>query len=236
MEIAKLTDLSNSQITAPGICHIHIDPDARYHQSNKEYLDEAVRRWSFKYAPFTGTPLGHEHLIPDPVMTLKLDDTDIYKDIWNQIYLYFYNSSFVGYIEGEFIKRDEIIPFQPFQGLDKAPPRILEKRQVTSKEKFKKYEFHLVMSNDHSDPRLVESLLTTGLSPAYLEKKDYTALSLTGQGMIQPTREFGRRIEEYVASVGGCAFGTFKEEFIMNNHLLVNMDVSGLPKIIETIE
>ncbi len=195
--------------TQPGIFHIHIDA-----RSMPVSLDEfALKEAGFIDTDFSGHPDGYQHFEPKRHLTLKLKTKDAFNKVWEQLEQKANESSdFVGYLEGEFIPKDEYIPHKEFENI--PVPFKVERRTLTGseKEQFRQTEFHLTMEKTKSNPELMKRLLDSGLYGAYIPKRDGEFLVLTMQGFIKDIEPLYEQLKKYLLKAGGAYRCTLKEE------------------------
>src|ERR1043166_3979 len=142
------------------------------------YLVNDIGFWR---SDFSGHPDGVEHFEPPHHLTLKVSSSAEFRESFDRLIDYATNClSIKGYIEGEFIARDEDLPARPFNPSVKIPFRFTKSNLVDGR--FRETEIHVVMNRDKSDPRLLQSLLDMGLYTAYMEKPYGIAQIFTVQG------------------------------------------------------
>ena len=97
--------------TQSNIFHIHID--ATYFPLELETF--ALRELDFVDTDFSGHPEGYVHFEPKRHLTLKLNTKQEFVEVWGKLEKKADEcSDFVGYLEGEFIPKDEFIPYKPY--------------------------------------------------------------------------------------------------------------------------
>src|SRR5262245_46473801 len=90
----------------PGIFHIHVDTVELPHEL-EEYC---LHRLGMTNTDFSGHPEGRPHFEPTRHLTLKLRSGCAFQDAWRDLEATSSRSGLKGYLEGEYIARDEIIP------------------------------------------------------------------------------------------------------------------------------
>src|SRR6185503_553173 len=181
----------------PGIFHVHVDAFEPLSGGFRRALESHS---TARQTDFVGHPEGYHHFEPTEHFTFKLPSREQFNDTW--VYLVeaaSEASDFVGYLEGEYISTDEMIPFRPYNPAVACPFQIQRRRLKPERgEEFRHSELHLVMDKDASDPRLIQSLLEAGLFGAYLPKQDHTAIVLTAQGFSQSINRLFSMVENFI--------------------------------------
>ncbi|RYU89461.1 hypothetical protein EWM62_14160 [Mucilaginibacter terrigena] len=197
------------ELTQPNIFHIHIDA-----KKMPQLFDEfAIKELGFYDTDFNGHPEGYQHFEPIRHLTLKVKTKEDFSEIWDKLELKTNeHPDFVGYLEGEFIPKDEYIPYKEFT--DHPVPFKIERRVLSGSEKeaFRQTEFHLTMEKSQSSPVLMKRLLDSGLYGAYIPKKDGEFLVLTMQGFIKDIVPLYEILKSYILKTGGAYRCTIKEE------------------------
>ena len=216
-------------ITAqPRRYHIHIDGT-----TFPEVLAREARRIGFYETNFSGHPEGFQHFEPKVHLTLKAEGVESFNAAWSELEKVASAVEWKGYIEGEFIPFDDELPWKEY--VDVPVPFKLERRRLRSEEDFRQTEVHVVMDKDASDARLMRGLLEAGLYGAYLPKQDHTALVLTAQGYKADIFRLSGVLRKYLASVGGAARCTLKEERAIR-YKLFNLLPEELPEIVDCVQ
>ncbi|GEM_PF-1212508 len=247
--------------TQPGIFHIHVDGSNASSQ-----IRNCLSSIGFVNMPFYGHPEGYRHFEPALHMTLKTSDKAEFADKWEYLHAllreqtpitpaigcgehdvtfpdtssFLYAKSaigFTGYIEGEYVKSDEVLgEHYSYTGLP-VPFRITRRRLLGHGhcEPFRQTELHLVIDKDESDPRLIKGLLDAGLYGAYVRKTDHTPLVLTAQGFVKDIEPLIEALRRYVNEAGGAVGCTLKEERALRFGL-VGVMPEDLPEIVDRVE
>lgn len=222
-----------------GIFHIHIDSRVNLGDKTKLF-DHLQQELGFYYTNFSGHPHGYASITtPYPHLTLKLIDKREFKDRWERVAKSCRDYDFAGYIEGEVIPLDELVPSAPY--LEGIPaPFTLKKRVLRGPphEEFRDIEIHLTMDADNSHPNVISHLLDAGFSGAYMPKRrgdlEYRTIILTAQGFQNTIRPLVDLLRDYLLKVGGVQRGTIKVEKVLKYELF-HMDYTQLPPIVEEI-
>lgn len=215
--------------------HVHVDATVLPPE-----LYASLRALGMEDTMFQGGPEGHPYFAPNYGLTLKVEGSkDTFDAAWLQVAeLVSRNSSFKGYVEGELIAMQRAFEQRTYKEGVPVPFQIKRRklRGGNPKESFRASEFHLTLDKDASDPRLIESLLRSGLFGAYLPKKDRTALVLTIQSQSQAEiRRLIEAVSNYLDEAGGAAHAAIKEEIAIA-HLLIGITEAGLPEVIDHVE
>lgn len=216
--------------TQSGIFHIHIDAN----RINHELLNFAIKELKFYCSDFNGHPEGYVHFEPEKHLTLKLKTKEEFNSIWKRLESFSSAENLVGYLEGEYVPTDEYIPYREYTGL--PVPFQISRRRLTGgrDEEFRQSEIHLTMDKDKSHPKLIKSLLESGLYGAYIEKEKGTFIVLTIQGFIRDITPLSKRIKTFIEKSGGAFSCTIKEERAIK-YKLFDVGVEDLPEIIDQI-
>ena len=219
-------------VPRPGIYHLHLDGSYA-----SEALDHFVKEmYKFTNGDFCGHPEGYKHFEPLYHRIYKTESKSNFFVTWEAVEQMARLTGFIGYIEGEFIKGDELIDTIPFD--DTIPvPFFLERRRLRGEpnEGFREAELHLVMDRDKSDPRLVKKLLDAGLYGAYIPDGDRIELVLTAQGFIRDIDPLIASLRDYLKRAGGTVHGQLFDERAVR-YAIFNADHTSLPEIVDRIE
>lgn len=218
--------------TQPNIFHIHIDAT----NFPVELETFAIQKLGFVDSDFSGHPEGYAHFEPQRHLTLKLNTRQEFSETWEKLENKADESSdFVGYLEGEFIPKDEFIPYKPYQD---EPLNFNVKRRTlksSSGEQFRQTEFHLTMEKTKTNSTLIKRLLDSGLYGAYIPKKDGEFLVLTTQGFIKDIVPLYEELKRHLLKVGGAYRCTLKEERALK-FKMYGIQPENLPEIADEIE
>lgn len=222
----------NLEPTQSNIFHIHIDA------TNFPIELEAfsLQELGFVDTDFSGHPEGYVHFEPKRHLTLKLKTKQEFAEIWERLEKKADEcSDFVGYLEGEFIPKDEFIPYKPYE--DKSLPFKIKRRTLKSSknEEFRQTEFHLTMEKTKTHPTLIKRLLDSGLYGAYIPKQDGEFLVLTTQGFIKDIVPLYEELKKHLLKVGGAYRCTLKEERALK-FKMYGIAPENLPEIADEIE
>jgi len=198
--------------------HIHIDAWT-YDQEYKNFILEEMK---FITTDFCGHPEGREGFEPPNHLTLKIDESKNYKELFEKLRSYSAsNNSLKGYLEGEYISSDHSIDFKPFDSAQKIPFKAVN--QKLNPGSFKEAEIHVTMEKDKSDKELQNNLLEMGFCGAYTLKTDgSTAVVFTIQGSKETISNILPLTTEYLENAGGAVNCTIKEERIIDYWLSNN--------------
>jgi hypothetical protein len=217
--------------TQPGIFHIHID--AR--ELPKELHSFAINELCFTDTDFSGHPEGYQHFEPNNHLTLKLGTKDEFQNTWTKLEKKANSiNDFVGYLEGEYITIDELLPEKEYSDL--PVPFSVTRRQLKGgeAESFRQTELHLTMEKSRSNFSLQKKLLDSGLYGAYVPKKDGEFLVLTMQGYLKDISKLIDVLREYLIQSGGFYRCTLKEERAIK-YKLYGIAPENLPEIADRI-
>ena len=214
--------------TTEGTFHIHTDARERNEQFETWCDDNGLAT-----ANFDGHPAGYEHFEPVDHRTLKLGDRSSF-DAWlERICEAAERFGFVGYIEGEAIKRVIEIPKAPY--VSHPFPFRIERRRPTPEEGFRQSELHLTFLADESDGRVVKQFLDAGLFGAYEWKADGRRyLVLTAQGYRRDIDSLAKMILAFLEQTGGLVGARLKIELAIA-HRLFGITTADLPPICDKI-
>ena len=217
--------------TQPNIFHIHIDAQSMPAELSRFAREELA----FADTNFSGHPPGYVHFEPKQHLTLKVQTRREFDRVWTALEEKVSQSDFVGYLEGEYIPRDDFIPYKPHSDLP-VPFQVLRRRLTGGQEEeFRQGEFHLVYKKDESDPRLTEKLLAAGLYGAFMPKADGEFVVLTMQGYVRDVGPLTEALKTYIQEAGGAYRCTLKEERAIK-YTLFGVDNNDLPEIADRIE
>ena len=211
------------------IFHIHIDAT----ELPKSLEDYVIKELGFYENGFSGHPPGYRHFEPNRHLTVKPKDRAEFNRIWASLSTNAAAHGLIGYIEGEYISSDDTIKFIPYK--EAEVPFKIGRRHLSHDEKFRQTELHLVLDADESDPRLIQSLLESGLYGAYIPKKDHKAIVLTAQGYIKDVTPLIKSLRDYLAIAGGAKRCSLKEERALTYELF-GIGSEQLPEVIKNIE
>lgn len=222
--------MDNIEQTQPGIFHIHIDAQ----EMSKELYEYAIKELKFYDSDFNGHPDGFKHFEPKKHLTLKLTSKEEFNLTWEILDNFTDRTKLRGYLEGEFIPIDEIIPYKEYK--DIPVPFKINRRKLTGEkyEEFRQTEIHLTMEKDKSNPELMKKLLEAGLYGAYITKRRGTFLVLTIQGFIKDIKPLTDKIRHYITQSGGAYLCTLKEERALK-YSLYGIGATDLPEIADKI-
>lgn len=236
----KLTDqekrlVTEHELVNPKIYHIHIDTQSE-NESTTLFHDWVRNTLGFFAHDFTGHPDGYAHFEPTMHSSIKIKTREEFNNCWKQLEEKFsQNPDIKGYLEGEFIPTDFVIPYKKLE-LFKEPCFKIERRTLleSRNETFRQTEFHLCLDNNNSDSRVVKALLDAGLYGALLKKPEYEMIVLTMQGDFRMINILKSEVRNYLKNVGGVVRATMKEEVALKNFRM-NMTVAELPEIAHKI-
>lgn len=187
--------------------HIHVDAVTL----SAEFEQYLVRDLGFCRSDFSGHPEGVEHFEPPHHFTAKFASSAEFRARFDRLLSYTKaNASMKGYLEGEFIARDEDLRERPFDPLVKAPFKVHKASLPAGS--FRESEIHVVLNRDKSEPRLMQSLLGMGLYTAYMTKDYGTAQIFTVQGSREKIQTILPALKDYLENVGGAVNCSIKEE------------------------
>jgi hypothetical protein len=218
--------------TQPNIFHIHIDAThfpAKFEKFAREHL-------GFLDTDFSGHPDGYPHFEPNRHLTLKIATKQQFADTWAKLESKADEClDFVGYLEGEYIPEDEVIPYRPFQ--DSPVPFKITRRTLSgsAEEQFRQTELHLTFDKDKSSKAQIGRLLESGLYGAFIPKRHGEFLVLTAQGFVRDIVPLYKRLREYLLKTGGVYSCTLKEERAIK-FKLYGIKPSALPEVIGEID
>ena len=218
------------ELTKSGMYHIHVDARSMPLELSKY----ALVSLGFTETNFSGHPDGFRHFEPNIHLTLKIATSEEFKSAWMLLEQKAAHTGLVGYLEGEYIRTDEIFEEKPYQ---KVPvPFYIKRRRLAGppQESFREAELHLVMDKDRSNPTLIRKLLESGLYGAYMPKGDHTAVVLTIQGFREDISAIAASLRGFLRQSGGAYRCTLKEELAIR-HRLFGVDPIELPEIIAAI-
>ncbi len=224
--------MSVTLVPRPGIYHLHLDGSVMSPE-----LDAYVKtKYGFTNGDFCGHPEGYKHFEPLVHRIFKTPDRNVFNTVWEDIEVQAQQLGFVGYLEGEFIKGDELIPYASFDDAVPVPFQI-DRRQLrgTPGEEFREAELHLVMDRDESDPRLAKKLLDAGLYGAYIPDGDRVEVVFTAQGFIRDIDPLIVALRDYLHRAGGAVHCQLFDERA-RNYKVINTDHTCLPEIVDRVE
>ncbi len=214
--------------TQPGIYHIHIDAI----NISQNLYDFVTKELKFYDSDFNGHPQGYKHFEPQKHLTLKLDTEREYIDCWNKLNNFAKQEDLKGYLEAEFIPKDDFIPYREYQ--DIPIPFKIKRRRLKNEEKFRETEIHLTFEKNKSHPHLIRKLLESGLYGAYIPKDRGDFLVLTIQGFVKDIVPLHTEVKKYIEKSGGAYMCTLKEERAIN-YKLFGITCEDLPEIADKI-
>ncbi len=189
--------------------HIHID--ARWIAPSLE--DLLLRAHGFEAMDFDLASSQAPCYAPDRHLTRKVFDAlDFKRSFDTVIRLAASTRAIQGYIEGEFVARNEVIqgkPFDPTAHLDlHFDLRDLDPGQ------FRESEVHITFRRSLPDPRLEQTLLASGFFAALLPKPDGIAKVFTAHGSRKDIGALMPVVVKFLGAVGGFEIVKVKEERI----------------------
>lgn len=116
-----------------------------------------------------------------------------------------------GYIEGEYISNDHVIPYHKYN--KEEIPFTFELGEV-DRESFKEAEIHITFHKDKSDQQAIDALYKIGFVPAYMEKSYGIAQIMTVTGKKRDISSIEKNLVEYMKTMGGLEKCTVKIEYI----------------------
>lgn len=214
----------------PRVFHIHYDGK----WISKELFEKLTHDHGFMSSNFSGCPKDSPKFIPEVHLTFKTPKKEEFKIVWDTIIGITSNKNFKGYIEGEYLPRDEFIPWKKFS--PKPIPFKIDTRKLDPKkgEVFRQTELHLALNTDTSEPKLIKDLIGCGLFGGNIAKERGNFTVLTAQGYIRDINSLYTQLLDYITSVGGAKDCTIKEERIVKFKLF-DTKTSSLPHIVDNI-
>jgi len=221
----------STRIIAPGIFHIHVDA-TELPSVMREYC---IGKLGMSTTDFSGHPEGYRHFEPINHLTLKMKEGATFRRTWDALSRCAKESNFVGYLEGEYLTLDELLPCSPWRGGD--VPFVITRRRLDSDrgEQFRETELHLTMDADRSSPELIAGLLRSGLYGAYLPKAGWRDLVLTAQGHCEEILPLITHLRRFIEQAGGAVGATLKEERVLRYELF-GIGVGELPEVVDRVQ
>lgn len=216
------------------IFHIHVDGK----RVSPRLINSLRRDLNFFESNFSGSPRGYKSAYPRIHLTCKHRNPEVYKEQWKRLIALIdaNKRSFKGYLEGEYIDRDDPITDIPFD--DSVPfPFSLETRKLNPQkgEFFRETEFHLCFDEQKSDSRIIKKMLKSGMMPVQIDKGSRGKFIIfTSQGYKQDITELVQMLRSYLSMAGGTVNCTIKEEEI-RNYKLYRIDQKNLPEIVAKV-
>ncbi len=210
--------------------HIHVDATS----IAVDDYQTLINRFSFIASDFSGHPEGYAHFEPRRHLTRKLSDITQYHQLWGEVKHFLHQcAGFVGYLEGEFIPRDEAVAHASYT--EKAIPFTISRRRLDENrgEFFRQAEIHITLHKDKSSDKLIAALLAAGLYGAYIPKPGGEYLVLTAQGKKQEIKALYELLKTYLDRAGGAYDCTLKEERAIDFELY-GLATTDLPEVIDT--
>jgi len=187
--------------------HLHIDALS----ISKRFETYLIREFGFWRSDFCGHPAGSIGYEPPNHFTLKVKNGKEFKALFAKICSYAKTHMAIrGYIEGEFIVRDEEINELPFDVSIKPPFKL--RTQFLPPGRFRESEIHISLNRDQSDARLICNLMEMGLFSAYIQKPNRVAQIFTVQGSIEQISVLLPALLDYLKRAGGATDCSIKEE------------------------
>lgn len=184
--------------------HIHIN--AAY---IAPYLERYVTRLGFLRRDFSGHPVGKHEYEPKIHLSRKLYSSKEFKVLFEQVVQQAKSSGgLIGYIEGEFVARRNIIPEEKYDKRIPIPFKVTTRPQ----HRFRKSEIHLSLDSKQSHPLIIDSLYEMGMVSAFLPKGYHMMQVFTLQGTLDQMFLLYSLLFGYVKGAGGIVGGTIKEE------------------------
>ena len=194
-----------------------------------------LHKFGFYEHNFIGHPYGYEYFGPIAHLSRKILTSKEFKQVWGKLERLVEGTNFAGYLEGEYILTDRVIPKMSYDDSVVFPFRVERRRlRGTPEEQFRETEIHLVMDRDKSDERVIRKILDAGLYGAFLPKKGQTAVVLTMQGFCRDIGPLSQSLIEYLHRAGGVVRGTIKEERAIR-YKLIGVNPQNLPEIADRV-
>jgi hypothetical protein len=197
--------------TQEGVYHIHIDAN---------HLSTAVERdllkdFAFKDTAFSGHAPDARHFETLKHLTFK---TQYYYEFTKKFeslkkYCEEQKGDMIGYIEGEYVPIDIVLPEKDFNP-DVSTPFTLSLKDLPVGS-FREDEIHITMNRDESDPRLLQNLRMMGFFSAYMDKPQENVEIFTAQGSRKTIKIILQRTYDYLTVGGGYKNCSIKEEMIL---------------------
>lgn len=199
-------------------------------------MRKLIEDFGFYESNFSGSPKGYQSFYPKIHLTWKTRKSASYNSLWNRLVPFLESSSFKGYLEGEHIPTDDLIPYREFNEGHPFPFKVSTRPlKADAGELFRETEFHLCMDQVNSSPQLIQTLLDSGMIPVEIDKGDRGQFIIfTCQGFQEDINCLMTQLKDYLIEAGGAARCTLKEERI-RDYALFQIDQTDLPEIIDTI-
>jgi hypothetical protein len=188
--------------------HIHVDAL----ELGTSYERLLVHEMGFWRSDFEGHPEGQDGFEPPHHLTLKCSDSKQFRTAFDNVVAAAAerSDSIRGYIEGEFVASDELIPWKPFdQSID--VPWTLELGTLDP-DQFRESELHITLGREGASPELVRALHRMGLFSAYLRKPFGAAQVFTVQGRRADIAAVAPSLRQFLCDAGGAPHCSLMEE------------------------
>lgn len=206
--------------------HIHIN--AAY---IAPYLEHYVTRLGFLRRDFSGHPAGKHGYEPKVHLSRKVYSSKEFKILFEHLIQQAKGTGgLIGYIEGEFVARRNIVPEKKYDKWIPIPFKVTTRPQ----HRFRKSEIHLSLDNKKSHPLIIDSLHKIGMVSAFLPKGYHVTQVFTLQGTLDQIFQLYSLLFGYVKAAGGIVGGTIKEERTARSWLS-SVDIE-LPPSVHAIE
>jgi hypothetical protein len=188
--------------------HIHID--ASWVTSE---FEELLKAMEFRRLDFTRDVGDDGSYAPAHHLTIKLYDAEQFRRVFDAIESCVQSQhAMTGYIEGEMLPFDLMIPGRPFCSTVAIPFKV-ELGELDSGT-FRESELHVTITKQGTDPGLVRRLRAMGLFCAHIPKPSGMALVFTVQGFQSDIDLLAPALTQYLKAAGGSKDGSIKEERI----------------------
>jgi hypothetical protein len=190
--------------------HIHIDAVS----IDTNFEEMLVNSLSFSLKNFSVIPTESERHAPDRHLTYKTRDARTFHQQFDAIEQYLSNHPLAmeGYVEGEIIPGEILIPSNTFDP-DVAIPFVVDLSDLDPGE-FREDEIHITLDADCSDPRLLLSLGQMGFFSVFMDKPYGRAKIFTTQGSRRNIQQILPLLTEYLIQAGGAVNCVVKEEIV----------------------
>jgi hypothetical protein len=189
--------------------HIHVDATEL-----SDFFACHLEKTGFIKTDFCGHPDGAHGFEPPHHLTLKTQSASEFRKVFDEVVKIAETSgdSMTGYLEGEYVAFDEVIPQLPYNEV--ALPFVLSISALPPGV-FRETELHIDVCRDRSNPAFLRALAAMGLFSAYLPKPYGVAQIFTVQGTRQRIDALLPPLRTFLQQIGGAVAGSMKEERVV---------------------
>lgn len=215
----------------PKIYHIHIDAK----EIDRGIYEYAVNELNFWDSAFDGHLREFDYALPNKHLTLKVKKKKIFEERWRLLEEKCKEGHYIGYLEGEYIPVDELIPYKEYTGAE-IPFKISRRKLDPAKgEEFRQTEIHVTFKKEESSEELINKLMDSGFYGINVPKKDGVFVCFTAQGYVRTINKLRKRLTSFLVENGGAYRCTIKEERTVH-YSLFDIDQEDLMEIVDSIE